>query len=229
MNRLSKRYHLLEEVLEQLDRYQQTSPEHEDLTGFTAWLVNQNRLHELSTQSRPEGSGEEAKMWDDFLQLDNQLTALVGFMHRYAKLYTKKALAGTPLQSLDEFTYLAGLTGSPGISKTELIHRNAHEKTSGLEIIRRLVRLGLLEELNDPGDRRSTLVKHTEKGRGLMFGIAEQMKQVSGLVTGTLSDAEKFQLVHLLGKLDSFHRDVYLHHREKSLEELNDLRDTSQS
>lgn len=224
MNQLSKRYELLGQVLEQLDRYEQAHAEVGDLTGFTAWLVNQNRLREITDASRPEGGSREAKMWDDFLHLDSQLTALVGFMHRYAKLYTKKALAGTPLQSLDEFTYLAGLTGSTGMSKTELIHRNAHEKTSGLEIIRRMVRLGLLEELNDPSDRRSTLVRHTEQGRALMFSIAERMKQVSGLVTGTLSDQEKFQLVHLLGKLDGFHRDVYLHHREKSLEELNTFR-----
>jgi MarR family transcriptional regulator, lower aerobic nicotinate degradation pathway regulator len=224
MNQLSKRYELLGQVLEQLDHYEQTNAEHQDLTGFTAWLVNQNRLREISETSRPESSSVEAKMWDDFLHLDTQLTALVGFMHRYAKLYTKKALAGTPLQSLDEFTYLAGLTGSSGMSKTELIHRNAHEKTSGLEIIRRMVRLGLLEELSDPGDRRSTLVRHTEQGRALMFSIAERMKQVSGLVTGTLSDQEKFQLVHLLGKLDGFHRELYLHHREKSLEDLNTLR-----
>ncbi|MCU0433421.1 MAG: MarR family winged helix-turn-helix transcriptional regulator [Bacteroidia bacterium] len=225
MNTLSHRYRLLEELLHELDLYQQSAPEAEDLAGFTGWLVNQNRLRHVTPQ-KPDGAGPEKAMWDDFLQLDNQLTALVGFMQRYAKLYSKKALAGTPLQSLDEFTYLAALTGSPGMSKTELIHRNAHEKTSGLEIIRRMVRLGLLEELSDTADRRSTLVRHTATGREVMFAVAGRMKEVSGLVTGKLTEEEKYQLVHLLGKLDGFHREVYLHHRDKSLEELNALRTT---
>jgi MarR family transcriptional regulator, lower aerobic nicotinate degradation pathway regulator len=226
MNTLSPRYRLLEELLKELDLYQQSAPEKEDLTGFTGWLVNQNRVAKVSANQQP-GAVADKRLWDDYLQLDSQLTALVGFMQRYAKLYSKKALAGTPLQSLDEFTYLAALTGSPGMSKTELIQRNAHEKTSGLEIIRRMVRLGLLEELSDPADRRSTLVKHTALGQQVMFAVASRMKEVSGLVTGTLSEEEKFQLVHLLGKLDGFHREVYLHHREKSLEELNALRLTA--
>lgn len=220
----SGRYRLLQEVLDQLDRFQETHPAHEDMLSFTAWLVNETRISEY--QHRPDLAREEQAdaLWTDFQQLDNQLTALVGFMNRYAKLYSKKALAGSPLQSLDEFTYLAGLTGSTGISKTELIHRNAHEKTSGLEIIRRLVRLGLLEEWNDPADRRSTLVKHTPEGQRVMFELFHRMKEVSGLVTGSLSETEKLQLVHLLSKLDEFHRDLYLHHREKSLPELNALR-----
>ncbi|MCA6364042.1 MAG: MarR family transcriptional regulator [Bacteroidetes bacterium] len=225
MNSLSHRYRLLEELLQELDLYQQSAPEKEDMAGFTGWLVNRSRVAKVSAELAPAAT-PDAGLWDDFLQLDSQLTALVGFMQRYAKLYSKKALAGTPLQSLDEFTYLAALTGSQGMSKTELIHRNAHEKTSGLEIIRRMVRLGLLEELSDPADRRSTLVKHTALGQQVMFAVASRMKEVSGLVTGTLSEEEKFQLVHLLGKLDGFHREVYLHHRDKTLEELNTLRKT---
>ena len=56
-------------------------------------------------------------------------------MYRYARNYSKKALEKTPLQTIDEFTYLGVLMQSP-MTKTQLINRHVQEKTTGMAAFR---------------------------------------------------------------------------------------------
>jgi len=48
----------------------------------------------------------------------------------------------------------------------------------------------------------------------------EAMEKVGKIGTGQLTDLEKYQLMNLLKKLETFHNDIYLNHREKNLNQL---------
>lgn len=69
----------------------------------------------------------------------------VTYLYRFSKYYTKYALADSPLQSIDEFVFLADLLGRPGLSKAELTDSHIHERSTGIEIITRLLRRGFIE------------------------------------------------------------------------------------
>ena len=63
------------------------------------------------------------------------------------------------------------------LNKGELIQKQVMEKTSGTEIINRLIKLGLIEQFDDETDKRSMRVKMTVLGRMEIVKILPQMQK----------------------------------------------------
>ncbi|RKR82954.1 DNA-binding MarR family transcriptional regulator [Mucilaginibacter gracilis] len=142
-------------------------------------------------------------------KLDNNIGRLFVFMSRYAKSYIKKALEGTPLQTGEDFTALAILLTHDNLSKSELISYNLQEKTSGTEVIRRLISAGLVKQWDDLKDKRSKHIAITTEGKELLYRVFVDMDNVGKMITGKLTIAEKFTLQYLLQKLENFHLEHY--------------------
>jgi len=157
--------------------------------------------------------------------LDNNIGRLFVFMSRYAKYYIKKALEGTSLQSGEEFTALAILLTHDHLSKSELISHNLQEKTSGTEVIRRLIAAGLVKQWDDVKDKRSKHIAITNEGKELLYQVFVDMNNVSKMITGKLTIAEKFTLQYLLQKLENFHLE---HYENKTISTKADLKSFTQ-
>lgn len=154
-------------------------------------------------------------------QLDNSIGRLFVYMSRYAKSYIKKALEGTPLQTAEEFTALAILLTHDHLSKGELINHNLQEKTSGTEVIRRLIVAGLVKQWDDLKDKRSKQIAITDDGKELLFHVFIDMNYVGKMITGKLTVAEKLKLQYLLRKLENFHLEQ---HEKKTIMTKADLK-----
>ena len=154
-------------------------------------------------------------------QLDNNIGRLFVYMSRYAKSYIKKALDGTALQTAEDFTGLAILLTHDHLTKSELISHNLQEKTSGTEVIRRLIAAGLARQWDNPEDKRGKYVGITDKGKQLLYEVFVDMSYVGKMITGKLSVSEKLTLQYLLQKLEHFH---YAHHEKKTIATKNDLK-----
>ena len=102
---------------------------------------------------------------------------------------------------------------------------NIHEKTTGMEVIKRLLNNDLIVQTDDATDRRSKRLSITEKGKGALFGTFDEMRKASLIIAGNLNAVEKMQLLHLLQKLHFFHKPLFLNERGKSLDELLHLGD----
>ncbi len=149
----------------------------------------------------------------------SEIGTLLALLYRYAKMYARLALADSPLVTLDDFAYLATLHPRVPLTKAELIAHNAHEPTTGTQIIRRLLDRGLVPEQPSATDRRSKLLYVTEAGLQLLYPMYERMEQVAHLITGDLTTAEQRQLLYLLHKLDTFHHPIFSGQRPQSLGE----------
>jgi DNA-binding MarR family transcriptional regulator len=154
-------------------------------------------------------------------QLDNNIGRLFVYMSRYAKSYIKKALDGTALQTAEDFTGLAILLTHDHLTKSELISHNLQEKTSGTEVIRRLIAAGLARQWDNPEDKRGKYVGITDKGKQLLYEVFVDMGYVGKMITGKLSIPEKLTLQYLLQKLENFH---YGHHEKKTIATKADLK-----
>ena len=154
-------------------------------------------------------------------QLDNNIGRLFVYMSRYAKSYIKKALEGTPLQTAEDFTGLAILLTHDHLSKSELISHNLQEKTSGTEVIRRLIAAGLVKQWDDLKDKRSKQIAITDEGKELLYQVFVDMSYVGKMITGKLTVAEKLTLQYLLQKLENFHLE---HHEKKTIMTKADLK-----
>jgi len=191
----------------------------QDFTGFLLNKVGDPTGNNSNSEVR-FGDNDTAAL-DIAYQLDNNISRLFVFMSRYAKSYIKKALEGTPLQTVEDFTALAILLTHNHLSKSALISHNLQEKTSGTEVIRRLIAYGLIRQWDDVKDKRSKHIAITNEGKALLFQIFVHTNYVGKIITGKLTVAEKFTLQYLLQKLENFHLE---HYAKKSILSKEDLK-----
>jgi len=196
-------------LVEEFDngRKQEVSITLENFTGFLNTRITKNP--QSGAQGDLRFGDQEPSAVSGAYQLDNNIARLFVYMSRYAKSYIKKALHQTLLGSAEEFTCLAVLLTHTSLSKTELMQLNLLERTSGTEIINRLLTNRLVEQWDDVKDKRSKRIAITEKGKELLYLVFADMDHVGKMVTGKLTISEKFTLQYLLQQLEDFHYEIY--------------------
>lgn len=152
--------------------------------------------------------------------VENKLSAHLGRINKYVQLYCKKAMQHMPLNNVEDAVYLMALSDLGCPKKSELIHVMLSDFPSGIDVIKRLVNFGLVEEFPDEEDRRSKRVQITEKGREVLADCFPAMSKVSNIVFSRLLPAEKLTLLSLLVKLDDFHNEHYRMARTGHFEEI---------
>jgi len=222
-----KSYQLVHQLLTLVEQLEEEHHGDEiSLQDFTGFLVSHvgNNTTTTATEDVRFG-GQEGNAQDIAYQLDNNIARLFVYMSRYAKSYIKKVLDGTPLQTAEDFTGLAILLTHDHLSKTELISHNLQEKTSGSEVIRRLIAAGLVRQWDSLEDRRSKQIGITDEGKNLLYHVFNDMNHAGKMITGKLTVSEKLTLQYLLQKLEDFH---YEHYQKKSIQNKEDLKTFSE-
>jgi MarR family transcriptional regulator, lower aerobic nicotinate degradation pathway regulator len=208
------RYDLIKYFIDKVEAYDKAQPDSENLTveSFNDWMFNQFLDRKEAEKLTPSNAHYKEN------EVNVNLSVMVGTLFRYVKNYSKKVFEHSTIQNIDEFTYLATLISYGKTTKSELISRNVHEKTTGMEIIRRLIGYGFVVQSDDVHDKRSQNVEITKNGQVEIFKLFEEMSKVSTLVSGNLSEQEKMILSYLLNKLDVFHRHIYDHEKHDDLD-----------
>lgn len=218
-----KSYQLIHQLISLVEQLEQQNEGRElsmqDFAGFLLHTAGDSTADFAGSEIR-FGKNESDAQQIAF-QLDNNIGRLFVYMSRYAKSYIKKALDGTSLLTAEDFTALAILLTHDHLSKTELISHNLQEKTSGTEVIRRLIAAGLVTQWDDTKDKRSKQIAITEDGKILLYQVFEDMSNVGKMITGKLTLSEKLTLQYLLQKLENFHLE---HHEKKTIMNKDDLK-----
>jgi DNA-binding MarR family transcriptional regulator len=194
--------------------------EHEDysMDEFIGFLNSKSGPKEMEMR---KVSGENTNwLGDEYRSASIDISILIVLMYHYAKGYIKKALRDSYLQTPDEFSFLITLMTYDNLTKSELITKQVMEKTSGSEVIRRLIKKGLIVENADKKDKRSVRVSITKTGREEILKILPLMGTVSEIVVGNLAAEEINTLSYLLKKLDYFHNDIYINKRGHPLSDI---------
>jgi DNA-binding MarR family transcriptional regulator len=220
-----KSYKLIHQLVDLVEKFEGECGNREiSLQGFAGFITNYTAPAADETIGTDVRFGsEDTESQKMAYQLDNNIGRLFVYMSRYAKFYIKKALDGTPLQTAEDFTCLSILLTHHDLSKKDLISHNLQEKTSGTEVIRRLINAGLAIQVDDKKDKRGKRVSITNDGRELLYRVFRDMSYVGQIVTGDLSEQEKFTLNYLLQRLENFH---YRIHDERSISSKADLIET---
>lgn len=210
------KYAFLKQLLDLAEQYEAAGAE-PDVNGFAGWVLNGQQKESYKDERVGEAHLQFGAPRE---QIETTIARMVLYLYRYAKLYSKKALEGSLLQTTDEFGYLATLLSYDSLTKSELIAKNIQEKPTGMEIIKRLLQQGLVLQEDDVRDKRSKLLRITDKGKGVLFQAFGKMGKVSDLIGGNLSQQEKEHLLYLLQKLDHFHYQLYMNEKERTLSSL---------
>lgn len=209
----------LVQLIKQYEEYKQSITndlQGDSLTGFLLFM--NKRLGKTGDNGIDFGISS----WENFNRqtLTEMASAFIGKMGRYVDNYARKAMPKTQVASIEEFTYLIVMLQERSMTKSELINHNAHQITTGTEIIKRLIGKGYLEQTDDLRDKRSVRVSITEKGRLAVYSTASTTKSLSTIATGILSDEELLFLVNTLRKLDDFHKEIFQESKHLELDEL---------
>ena len=212
---------ILIELIELLDEFEserEVVGQEMNMSDFLGFLNSKNRSENIKTkQLKGDYAGYKYEETDGPV---TDISILIVLMFRYAKGYIKKALRDSAIKTADEFSFLMTLMTYESLSKSELIQKQVMEKTSGTEIINRMIKMGLIESFNDETDKRSVRVKMTVAGRMEIIKILPEMQKVSKIVTGNLNETEKNTMAYMLRKLEHYHNDIFMNKKDSELEEL---------
>lgn len=221
-----KSYQLVHQLLNMVEAFENQNPDKEiGLESFAGFLITQVQQHAPNNANDTRFGNKEDKAQALAHQLENSIGRMFVYMSRYAKSYIKKTLEHSLLQGPEDFTCLAILLTHDHLSKTELINKNLQEKTSGAEVIKRLLNAGLVTQWDDDTDKRGKRLAISEKGRTLLYEVFNDMNHVGKIVSGNLTITEKYTLHYLLEKLENYH---YRLHTHKTIQHKEDIFDTAQ-
>ena len=179
-------YALLKTIIERVEAYQ-ASHASQKLEDFTIWL---NTQLFASENSDPHAA-------------DNDL--YIGFKLLYAakelKRQSKGVLSESSLSSIDEYSFLLHLNEGQTFRKMELIELHNLEAPTGIEVIKRLLKSGMIDEYPDEQDKRAKRVVITQRGIEELGHLGPQMDRVFSNASSPLSLNEKIQLSGALDKL----------------------------
>src|SRR5690554_6179219 len=207
-------YTLIKDVLSLLEQFEMEGnsiPHSENsIEDFKRWIAINYEIENRS--SEPEWEGKEKGR-----SAESVINTLIVHMNRYAKNYSKSAIFGSDFSTQEDFIYLINLKAFGEMTKMELIKKNVHEKPTGMQIINRLIAQGWVNQTESKHDKRSKVLKITDKGLEVLEHQMHKIRKATEIVTGDLSYSEKMELIRLLTKLDHFHLDIY----EKNIEPEN--------
>lgn len=182
-----------------------------DLREFAGWL-----LHHLDPlrQAPPLPDFEPVlksgqRLSEAFGDEDFLTSFFVGRLNRYAKSYAKPIITGHGFASADEFLFLSLIAQMNRPTKKEVCIANASELTTGVEMLRRLLKQGLIQEIPDERDGRSKRLLMTEKGLGTVQKVYEELAQLEGSVLANLDEVERTHFLQTLKYLNNYHFQFY--------------------
>ena len=186
---------IIQELIQWFEKFVESNPDSEiDLNSFIIWL-NTKLFEDDHTDHADHNNAH----------LDMELSFLLTLQNRYYKTYAKEALNDSDLSSPEGFSFLYHLNLVDSYRKMELIKIHHLEPPSGIEVLKRLLKRGFIEEFDDPDDGRAKRICITESGRRKIKEILPRMEQVFSRMSADMSISEKMHVISFLKNMNDFH------------------------
>lgn len=191
------------QLLEQFDSENKNSQYSSDIEGFKNWIYHQQNKIKPSERNIIWEGKENGR------SPESVISTLLIHLNRYAKTYSKSAIAGSEFSTQEEFIYLINLQSFGEMTKTELIKKNIQDKPVGNLIINRLIKNDWVKQVDSKTDKRTKVISITQKGIDVLENQMKNIRNATKIVSGNLSEDEKYTLIELLNKLDHFHNPIF--------------------
>lgn len=172
----------------------------EDLLLFGEWL--KQKYAPPTNYTTDETEVNEAG-------LDVMASYLLGGLTSYVEAWVKLTYRDLPILSLGDFAIVKTVQYLQQPRKKDIMNQTIMERTTCMESIKRLIKIGVLKEYNDEKDKRVKRVLLTSMGEDMVAKLDQKMMNLSVLLMGDLSEIEKKSLLPLLQKLNNFHAELY--------------------
>ncbi len=192
------------QLLEKFDSENTGMSYSDDIDGFKKWIYHNEVSRIKSVIDEPIWEGKENGRSPESI-----ISTLLVHLNRYAKTYSRSAIADSDFHTQEEFIYLINLKALGTMTKMELIKKNIQDKSVGILIINRLIKQEWIEQTNSLTDKRTKVLKITEKGLETLEKQMNKIRNATNIVTGNITHMEKMELIRILDKLDKFHNPIF--------------------
>jgi len=152
--------------------------------------------------------------------LNGALIKTISRIGKFQEIYTKKALAGTGLDQIEEFGMMAAIFNLKNPPKSEAIFTNMLELSSGTNILIRLKNKQMISEYADAEDRRVKRLQLTKKGEKVLKEAKEKILKVVNMLTRRMGDEDKLLCLQLLSPIETSFFPLIQKQKNKSFEEI---------
>ncbi len=149
------------------------------------------------------------------------LMKLLGYIVRIFQTYINNAFSEiTEIKQPEDFYFLNHISHFGECRKTDVINAQLLGLSTGIDVLNRLLAHELIEERNDPDDKRAKRIKLTGKGRSVLHQCYRQAGKVSDIVLTDMSEEDIRLAIQLLRGIEIKHVALVFELRDKPLDEI---------
>lgn len=183
------------------------------IKDFSQWLYKREMGGELTQVTDESGM-------PTILEKQMEIGYLFGRLANFIDLWGKLAFKDLPILQFEDYTILQEVKHQHNPTKKSLADLLVNEKSTAFEIIKRLIRDGLLSEELDEKDRRIRRVQLTSKGENILMKANQQAQKAAMLLMGDTPERDMDSLIEIFRELDRFHSHI---HDQVPYEAIDDL------
>jgi DNA-binding MarR family transcriptional regulator len=175
-----------------------------DVKEFARWvLMNESNSHQIDSltdtsmviKNKPQGVESD-------LNESAKAMLLITRLHRFTQIKTKPIMKQLGFTKDHEYNMLIHIHLLKNPNKKQLAQNMLLETTTAVEISNRLLKKGLIKEIRDNGDKRSTRLGLTTMGEQKLYESYTYTKDFPELFFRSLTGDEITALVYLLQKVE---------------------------
>jgi DNA-binding MarR family transcriptional regulator len=100
-----------------------------------------------------------------------------------------------------QYAILASVAQNPDISQTGLVEQTGVDRSTLADIVRRLVKKGLLQRKRTRADARMYAVRLTQKGQSALSSVKPAAARVDQRLLSVLSSGQRGEFIEALGEI----------------------------
>lgn len=175
------------------------------LEQFAHWLLQRRSASSKATSEQVSSTYREERQTEyGFSESNSRAPELFWRLSKILKVYTKPILEAEGLKSQDEFAILTHIHQVEECAKKEAVETHFIDSSTGIDMIKRLIKRGLLMDRVAPHDRRARLVQLSPEGERLLGRIYQRLAQLPEVLVDMTAEEQK-RFIEQLQRLDDTH------------------------
>jgi DNA-binding MarR family transcriptional regulator len=194
------------ELIEAWEGFLSEQPEG-SLADFGTWLTSRFAVSEepvFSEDVQTSAYVTKQRATFGYSVSNARAPQLIWKLNKILRHYSKPIFDAVELNNHDEFAILTQIHLKEECSKKEAIAANLIDRSTGIDMIKRLIKRGLVLDRVDPNDGRARLVRLSEAGEGLLYQIYQGFADIPELLVD-MSSEQQAQFVATLQRLERWH------------------------
>lgn len=171
--------------------------QNENLKSFSAWLSKNAEGNNIE-----EGDTSEEKVNINTIDLLIRIS-------KFIKLFHKEVFSKFQIKTYEEYKFLQAIKNLENPAKSDVYIQTITELTTGAKIMKRLIEMGFIKEVDDKIDKRIKRVKLTAKGQKELNEVEGTIHLENDKILSYTPQNEKHSLLEILHFINGYHTDQY--------------------